>query len=243
VEPSSQDRLEPTHAPNGWRWELLRGFRDGERSALTEVYAMHADEVARFLRHGFGFESDGRRHVFVGYQSPFELQDALHETFRRAFEPRARQAYDGVRPYGPYVRAIARNVVLRTFRARVALFPVVEGDGGDPATAAQLEASTTTGPEHMLQREQVRKLVASFLQALDPQDRKLLELRFVDGRSQRDVAATLGIGRQRVRGREAKLRKRLIRHLREHGEVALIPASVVPLVGLEVCRVLVEALR
>jgi RNA polymerase sigma-70 factor (ECF subfamily) len=242
VGPSSQERLEPANAPNGWRWELLRGFREGDRPSLTEVYAMHAEELARFLRHGFGFESDGRRHVFVGYQSPFELQDALHETFRRAFEPRARQAYDGVRPYGPYVRAIARNVVLRTFRARVALFPVVEGDG-DPTTEAQVEASVATGPEHELQREQIRKLVAAFLDGLDPQDRRLLELRFMEGKSQRDVAATLGIGRQRVRGREAKLRARLIHHLREHGEVALIPATVFPLVGLELCRVLVEALR
>jgi RNA polymerase sigma-70 factor (ECF subfamily) len=243
VEASSQDRLEPTSAPNGWPWSLLRGFRDGDQAALTEVYSMHAEELARFLRRGFGFESEGRRHVFVGYQSPFELQDALHETFRRAFEPRARQAYDGVRPYGPYVRAIARNVVLRTFRARVALFPVVEGDGGDPATAAQIEASATAGPEHMLHREQVRELVARFLEGLDTQDRRLLELRFVDGRSQRDVAATLGIGRQRLRGREAKLRERLVRHLREHGELTLIPASVLPLVGMELCRVLAEALR
>jgi RNA polymerase sigma-70 factor (ECF subfamily) len=243
VEASSQERLEPERAPNGWPWSLLRGFRDGDRAALTEVYAMHAEDLARFLRRGFGFESDGRRHVFVGYQSPFELQDALHETFRRAFEPRARQGYDGVRPYGPYVRAIARNVVLRTFRARVALFPLVDEEGGAPASAAQIEASATAGPEHVLQREQVRKLVARFLEGIAAEDRKLLELRFVEGKSQRDVAAVLGIGRQRLRGREAKLRERLIRHLREHGEAALIPASMLPLVGLELCRVLVEALR
>ena len=109
-------------APNGWTRALLRGFKAGEREALTEIYRRHADEVASLLRHGFGFEAGGQRHRFGGYGSSFELQDLLHETFRRAFEPRAREAYDGIRPYGAYVGTIARNLVLRSFRARARLF-------------------------------------------------------------------------------------------------------------------------
>ncbi|MCH9685148.1 MAG: hypothetical protein K0V04_27165, partial [Deltaproteobacteria bacterium] len=98
-------------APNGWSWSLLREFRAGQTHALGEVYRMHAKEVSTQLRHGFSFQTAGRHHRFVGYRSAFEMHDALHETFRRAFEPRAREGYDGLRPYGPYLRAIARNVV------------------------------------------------------------------------------------------------------------------------------------
>ncbi|MGB1013782.1 MAG: RNA polymerase sigma factor, partial [Nannocystaceae bacterium] len=103
-------------APNGWSRGLLKGFRAGEHQALTTVYREHADDIARILRRGFAFNSAGKKLRFVGYHSGFELHDALHETFRRAFEPRARDGYDGIRPYGPYLRTIARNIVLQTFR-------------------------------------------------------------------------------------------------------------------------------
>ena len=125
-------------APNGWPWALLRGFREGRTEALSEVYRRHADDVTKQLRHGFAFQAAGRHHRFVGCRSAFELHDALHETFRRAFEPGARERYDGLRPYGPYLRAIARNVVLRGFRAREVQFPEVREDG--EATPAALAA-------------------------------------------------------------------------------------------------------
>jgi RNA polymerase sigma-70 factor (ECF subfamily) len=202
---------------------------------------MHAEDVARLLRHGFSFESRGRGHRFVGYRSGFELQDALHETFRRAFEPKARRSYDGVRPYGPYLRTIARNVVLATFRARQTLFPAPDDDNGP--RAPELSGPDATSPELTLEQQQIRGLVSRFLDELDPEDRRLLELRFVDGRSQRDVAASLGIGRQRVRGREARLRQRLMAYLRARGERGLVPGALVPLLGLEICRVFTEAVR
>ena len=210
-------------APNGWpRW-VLRGFRDGEARALTEVYRRHVRDVTGQLRHGFSFSSRGRAHRFVGYGSAFELQDALHETFRRAFEPRARASYDGIRPYGPYLKTIARNVVLRGFRAREVQFPEVgsEGEAG-PIELADSEAAT---PEDTVASEQVRGVVAAYLQTLHEDDRELLRVRFIEGVSQRDAAARLGLGRQQIRGREHKLRKGLLAFLREQGEAGLVPTA------------------
>src|SRR5690606_10346959 len=157
----------------------------------------HAEQVARLLRHGFGFESGGRRHRFVGFGSGFELQDVLHETFRRAFEPRARAAYDGIRPYGAYVCTIARNLVLRSFRARELLFPLADGE--QPTAPSPAAIDDGPSPERELHDAEIRELVAGFLAALAPEDRRLIELRFVEGLSQRDAAAALGLGRQRVR--------------------------------------------
>lgn len=203
------------HAPNGWPTWVLRGFRDGERRALGEVYRLHAPSVARRLRFGFSFQSAGAGHRFSGFGSAFELQDALHETFRRAFEPRARDGYDGIRPYGPYLEAIARNVVLRGFRAQRSRFPLATAEGGAEHVAAD---DAVTSPEAVIGREQVRRLVQAFLAELSEDDRRLVTVRFVEGISQRDAAPKLGLGRQQVRAREAKLRRRLLAYLRRQGE-------------------------
>ncbi len=211
-------------APNGWSWSLLQGFRAGTPTALRDVYRLHADDVGKQLRFGFSFESRGRAHRFVGYGSAFDLQDALHETFRRAFEPRAREGYDGIRPYGPYLRTIARNVVLRTFRKREVLFPAAdEDDRGMPPVTAWGESEPS--PEQSVASAQVQALVRSFLETLDPEGRRLLEVRFMEGRSQRDAAEMLGIGRQQVRSREAKLRTALVRFLKAQGEAGLLSHS------------------
>lgn len=216
-------------APNGWSWALLRGFREGQREALLQVYRRHADEVTQQLRYGFSFQAAGRHHRFVGCRSAFELHDALHETFRRAFEPSARQRYDGLRPYGPYLRAIARNVVLRGFRAREVQFPEVRDDGRFAGAEIEIVDEAGPSPEQHVGRAEVRAVVQRFLQTLSPDDRRLLELRFVEGKSQRDAADALGLGRQQVRGREAKLRQQMLRFLRQQGEEGLVVAGLLPL--------------
>lgn len=203
--------METDTAPNGWPRALLQGFRDGRAEALTQVYRDHAPELARRLRGGFTFEAGGRTHRFVGYHGAFELQDALQETFKLAFEAGARQRYDGLRPYAPYLFTIARNVVLRSFRAREVLFPSA---GEVPG----LDSAPTPSPEQALAREQTRRLVAAFLESLPEEDRRLLTLRFAEGLPQREAADALGIGRQRLRGREDELRSRLVAHLRARGE-------------------------
>jgi RNA polymerase sigma factor (sigma-70 family) len=235
-------------APNGWPRALLQGFRAGEREALTTVYRMHAESVALLLRHGFSFESGGHRHRFAGYGSGFELQDALHETFRRAFEPRAREGYDGIRPYGAYVTTIARNLVLRSFRAREVLFPLEASDelGSTNVQVVAIDVGPT--PERELHDRQVLELVERFLATLTPDERRLIELRHVEGLSQRDAADVLGLGRQRVRTREQALRTKLLAYLREHGEAALVDGVVVSvslpaLLGTELLRALLEVTR
>jgi RNA polymerase sigma factor (sigma-70 family) len=232
-------------APNGWPRDLVRGFKAGERAALTEVYRRHAEEVALLLRHGFAFEASGRRHRFVGFGSGFELQDVLHETFRRAFEPRARAAYDGIRPYGAYVCTIARNLVLRSYRAREVLFPLADGE--QPSAAPSVAAiDDGPSPERSVHDAEVRELVAGFLATLAPDERRLIELRFIEGLSQRDAAAALGLGRQRVRSREQRLRAKLLAYLRERGETALVDgvvAALPTLLGPELLRGLGDVTR
>lgn len=209
-------------ADDPWPRARLDAFRRGERSALAWVYRRHAEDVAGLLRHGFAFSSGGRPRRFAGFTSAFDLQDALHETFRLAFEPRARDRYDGLRSYRPYLRTIARNVVLQSFRAREVLFP--DDDGAATASADDC-IGVGTGPAHperAVGEAQIRRLVDDFLETLDEDDRQLVDLRFRRGISQRDAAPILGLGRQQVRGREAIIRRQLAGFLRSRGELALV---------------------
>ena len=224
------DTTIPNHlAPNGWPKPLLDGFRRGDRQAMSEIYRRHGDAIAGLLRHGFAFSASGRSRRFVGFQSAFELQDALHETFRLAFEPAARARYDGLRDYGPYLAAIARNVVLRGFRAREVLFPEGDLDARDERTGPLPgpEPASPLTPEEDLATAEIRALVQTFLAGLSADDRRLIEVRFRDGISQRDAAERLNLTRQRLRSRELGLRKRLIAFLRRHGEAELITSAAV----------------
>ena len=215
--------LPPTaeDAPNGWPQGLLRGFRAGERAALAEVYRCHAEEVALYLRRGFSFRAGADVHRFVGYGGASDLHDVLQETFRRAFEPAARARYDGLRPYAPYLKTIARNLVLQGFRRQQTRFPRF-GDLDDlNVEEIDVDGPVPLDPELELQGRQVQQVVQAFLALLAPDERELLRLRFSEGLSQRDVAERLGLGRQLVRTREARLRERLLEYLIARGEGSL----------------------
>lgn len=223
-------------APNGWPRALLDGFRAGQRAALTAVYRMHMREVATTLRRGFMFTSQGKTHRFGGYGSAFELQDALHETFRLAFEPRAREAYDGIRPYAPYLRTIARNVVLQHLRRSGREYEVLDDE------SSELDSSDdhVDHPEQRVYQAELRELVDRFLATLSPDERALVEVRFVEGKSQREAAEALGLGRQRIRTHELKLRAKLLGYLHDHGEQQLIGAGAACLGLVELLALLTE---
>lgn len=219
-------------APNGWPQGLLRGFRAGERDALAEVYRRHAEEVALYLRRGFSFRAGADVHRFVGHGGASDLHDTLQETFRRAFEPAARARYDGLRPYAPYLKAIARNLVLQGFRRQQARFPRLGELDGLDLEEIEDDGPAPLDPEHELQARQVQQVVRAFLALLTADERELLRLRFSEGLSQRDVADRLGLGRQLVRTREARLRERLLEYLIARGEGGLAGGAGLTLLAL-----------
>src|SRR5437763_656168 len=100
------------------RRELLDRFRVGQQSALAEVYRHYRPELVAFLSRGFSFRSGERTLSFRGYTQPYDLNNAVQETFARAFKESARLGYDGLRSYKWYLLTIARNFVIDEFRQR-----------------------------------------------------------------------------------------------------------------------------
>lgn len=187
--------------------EQLASFRQGDRAAMEHVYRQFVAEVTAFLRRGFMYRVDTIQTRFPGVRDAIELESLVQEVFARAFEPRARTAYDGLRPYGPFLIGIARHVVLDHLRANVRHGEVIVSPPVLDETVASPEV-----PEH---ERRARELVATFLaDECDDRDRELYELRYQRELSQSDAAAAAGLSRIQIRRWETTLRKRLLRFLK-----------------------------
>jgi len=214
------------------RRELLDRFKRGERRALEEVYRHYAPEVAAFLQRGFSFNSAGRALRFSGYTQPFDLDNALQETFLRAFKESARVGYDGLHPFKSYLLAIARNLVLDEFRNReVAMSPFIDaldtGAIGEPmmhdGEEAAPSASVADGPsagvsaEHEFLRHELGRLYAAFVARLGDKDRTFFRHRFEEQQTQVEAGAKSGLSHMQARTLEKKLRRAFLEFMQNNG--------------------------
>jgi RNA polymerase sigma factor (sigma-70 family) len=203
--------------------DLLARFRQGEGRALETVYWAYVDRVTRVVRAvASNYVTASGEQVKFGAT---ELGDLVQEVFVRAFSPQSRLQYDGNRPYSPYLGQIARNTVAdhwRVIRRHVAL------DVAPLLDALSLEADALERtPERWADRETIA-VVETYLASLEPDVRRVHEALYVRGLSQRDAAAALGLGRQAIRGIEARLRAGLRRELERSGQLPDDSALVAP---------------
>ena len=212
------------------RRELLDRFKKGERKALEEVYRHYVEDVANFLSRGFSFNSRDRQLRFTGYVQPFDLDNAIQETFTRAFKESARVGYDGLHSYKNYLLAIARNLVLDEFRNReVAMSPFIEQqaradeaaavhDGEEaPASAPSMGAQLGHSAEQDLLHQELSQLYAAFVERLDERDRKFFHARFEEQKTQVDAGAECGLSHMQARTLEKKLRERFLKFMHQRG--------------------------
>lgn len=199
----------------GWDRALLQRFRDGASDALAEVYRQHAGVLARMLR-----AAAHRGQSFAALRSAVELENAIVEVFARAFEPRARQVYDGLRPYEHFLMGIARNYLLELGRNRE------HASGLELAEELDLALSLERGDVHQeLEDREVAELLRSFRVALGEDEGRLFDLRYGEGLAQAAAAERLGQTRIQLRRREHKLRLRLLDYLQAHGYLGAVRAS------------------
>jgi RNA polymerase sigma-70 factor (ECF subfamily) len=187
--------------------DLLTRFRDGEHGALEQVYWAYVDKVESIVR--FGFLLSGKQ-VRVGGVQPgsAEVADLVQDVFIKAFSRASRLAYDGLRPFGPYLFTIARNVLVDWGRRSGREIPM---------DAAELQSSlerTADGDDASYADVDTVRTVEGYIQGLPPDLRAVHDERYVRGRSQREAADALGISRQNLRTLEARLRDGLARELR-----------------------------
>ncbi len=201
---------------------LLDGFRRGDPKSLLQVYRHYVVDVTRFLTRGFTFSSKGKPCSFRGFGGGYEVEAAVQEVFRRAFEERARLAYDGLNPYRPYLLRIARNAVLNDLKAKNPI--LFKFRAGRPVTIEPAEEErpeeipeSSANPEEIAEAKEVAALVQSFKTSLSERETGVFESRFEKGLAAEAAGATLGLSRSQVRTTEQKLRQAFLRHMQAAG--------------------------
>jgi RNA polymerase sigma-70 factor (ECF subfamily) len=222
--------LDCVAAPVGAGWQreswrgmdpdLLRSFKRGDPDALTRVYRLHFDDVARATRRGL---------MNLGCFSPANLSDVIQEVFVRAFSEMARASYDGLREYRAYLLTITRNVLFDWARRNLRERP-------DPDAASALETVFTglaAGDDDQDESPfppDLVSLAATYVQRLPAELGAVHQQRYVLAKPQREAAEALGISRQSLRTLEKRLVTGLRREIRR-AALAAPPQPPGPAVG------------
>ena len=216
---------------------LLESFKRGDKEAMDVVYRHYQRGVTSFLRKGFTFRSGTGHFFFKGIAENQDLENAVQEVFRRAFEERARLSYNGVNSFTNWVLAIGRNMVINQFRNREIAFSdyispsderghlTILDDEVTEEYSGVLYGRPSRPQDSVFEHGELKGLIDSFTKELTEHDRKLLIYRFADGLGQEETARVLGSTRMRVRTAEARLRHRLRAYLRHSGYLDNLPSA------------------
>ena len=176
-----------------------KAFKAGERWAMAAVYRTYLPLIRTVTTHGFG--------NFKGFFDPTDRDDAVQNIFAVAFSEKARLRYNGVDPYGSFLRGIAQNVVRKMLDKKTRF-------DRRPESLHQESANVET--------EYINKETANILRTfrtnvIDEPDKTVLQRYFCDGTAEETLAKELGITRHSVRKSIAGLHKRMLKLLKSHG--------------------------
>ena len=178
--------------------QLISRALAGEGSAYEGLYEAHARRImAYLLRSGF---------------ARADADDLLQETFLRAF--RSLGTFDDARgSFRTWVSAIARNVARKHWQRRS------EAEDFDPELAEDVLVAADNPTETAAAREEM-DAVGECVAALPEELRRIVRLRYVEGRTTRGVAAAAGIPEATVRLRLKEAHARLQQCLKARGVMA-----------------------
>jgi RNA polymerase sigma-70 factor (ECF subfamily) len=179
--------------------------RAGDRDALGSLLAEQAEPLRRWVERRL----DGRLRGRVS------ASDVVQETCLAADARRGHLAgLDGM-PLGVWLRLIAAQRLADLHRrhlgadARDARREVALDAGSGSAALAGRLAGDITSPSAAAARHEVARLVAVALRRLAPADREILELRHLQGVSNDEAAARLGLSKSAATKRHLRALERL----------------------------------
>ncbi len=192
---------------------LLDNYRRGDRAAMAAVFRMYVDDVARTIRAGVVVNVEGRR-TRLGVRMPeHDVEVLIQETFTRAFAPRARESYDGLRPFGAYLATIARNLIVdrgrKEVRAQKSFVAV--------ADIADLADPDEEDPTWRLEEQSLARIVSEMKDSLEEPDKSIFICRVERRMSFKEAAAAVSLSEIVVRRRDTRMRSELLARLRSHG--------------------------
>lgn len=155
--------------------------------AFSALYEAHAPRIYRYLLHRTS--------------SPAEAEELTSRTFVQALA--GLDQYRGRGEFGAWLMGIAHHLLLNWYRAK-GRRPSTEG-----LDAALDVASDLPGPAESLEQNEAIMRVRAAVAALAPERQRLIALKYVEGRSNAEVADIMG----RTEGAVKALHHRTLREL------------------------------
>ena len=159
---------------------------------------MIAGEIRRYLRDN----------------SAIRVSRSMRDTAYRVLQ--CREAMQAEQSREPTLEEVARrlelpletvNTAMDAISVPVSLYEPVYTDGGDPLTVMDQVRDTKNTDEQWVERIALREAIST----LGEREKRILALRFFDGRTQMEVASEVGISQAQV----SRLEKNAIRTLRK----------------------------
>ena len=178
---------------------FLMIISDDGRNIICEIYDKHYKRMLNTATQILGRDSG---------------EEAVHDVFVKLIEKFEKNIEIlGDKP-GQYFVIIVRNHSLNLLKKeRLELFPLDDDFVGD-----DMSHPPVYGPEDTLLNDEAIEVLASHIRRLSPATRQVLELRFIEGYSNIEIADMLGISQSAVSTRIDKARKRLREMLESEGE-------------------------
>ncbi|MCA9652136.1 MAG: RNA polymerase sigma factor [Myxococcales bacterium] len=174
--------------------ELLEAWRRGDRDAGSRLIALRSREVTWFFRNKVFHEDD--------------VPDLVSQTFLRAVT--ARDRFEGRTSFRRFLYAIAHNVLREYLRARSKR----QREALDFAQACVRELEPRSLSSLHSEKRQVQALIEA-LREVPIDDQVVLELKYFEGLTGRELAELLDVPEGTVRGRLARGLERLRERVRE----------------------------
>ena len=180
--------------------ELVAQAQQGDQMAFASLYEQYSPLVYRFLRRRL----DGSEQV---------VEDLTEDVFVKVYEKLDRYVERGL-PFTAWLYRIAHNHLVDYLRT----LPRLSTHSLD-AVAQMPEPQTSSDYTRVLDRQSLEPALAR----LTPEQRQAVELRFMQGLSVAETAATMGRSDEAVK----KLQARALANLRRHlSPVPAAPARV-----------------
>ncbi len=195
--------------------ELVRRAAAGDRTAETELLVRHQSRLKRMVT----VRLDRR------LASRIDPSDIVQETLILAARRLPEYLQERPLPFYPWIRQLAIEQVAQQHRRHVkALGRSVKREAVHAGylpdhSAVELVmrlVADRASPSDDAARQELRAAVRKALDQLDPQDREVLVLRFLEQLSTTDVAEVLGLTTAAVKSRQRRALERFSRYFEEH---------------------------
>ncbi len=170
--------------------ELLAKIRSGAPDDFAEIIRQHQDQVFKIL---YRYERD-----------PHLIEDLVQETFIKTWN--ALDQFDGRAPFSHWLSRITVHVALDHLRKRKRVKNEIALDELGEDALDWLRTDECNGP---LQSNQAREILEVAMRELSPEERIVITLLEIEGRSVKEIAALTDSSGVAVRVRAFRARAKL----------------------------------